>query len=107
MKRWPLLLVLLIACGPLADPVPTNPTGTGGGGTPTKPAAAGDVSIELDKIPINGIAFEPGALNRPGMPLVEPKRKVTLAQQRSIVANARDPVLKQAQAAVLATLLYK
>jgi tetratricopeptide (TPR) repeat protein len=111
MKSWPLLLTLLIACGPMNPEAPANPTGgTGtstGTATPVKPAAAGDVSLELESFPITGIVFEPGALNRPGMPLVEPKRKTTLAQQRSIVANARDPVLKQAQAAVLATMLYK
>jgi tetratricopeptide (TPR) repeat protein len=109
MKRLPLLLTLLIACGPINEPGPVNPigpTGGGGGAQPAQPAAAGDVSIELDKLAINGLVFEPAALNRPGMPLVEPKRKVTLAQQRSIVSNARDPVLKQAQAAVLATMLY-
>jgi hypothetical protein len=111
MKSWPLLLALLIACGPINPDAPANPTDPtgGGGGTPARPPAAGDVSIELDKIPINGVVFEPRALdaNRPGMPLVDPKRKVTLAQQRSIVKNARDPVLKQAQAAVLATMLYR
>lgn len=110
MKRLPLLLTLLIACGPINEPGPANPigpTGGGGGAKPAQPAAAGDVSIDLDKLAITGLVFEPAALYRPGMPLVEPKRKVTLAQQRSIVSNARDPVLKQAQAAVLATMLYK
>lgn len=111
MKSWPLLLALLIACGPINPDAPENPTNppVGGGAAPAKPPAAGDVSIELDKIPINGVVFEPKALdaNRPGMPLVDPKRKTTLAQQRSIVKNARDPVLKQAQAAVLATMLYR
>jgi len=107
-----MLLTLLIACGPMNPDAPANPTGGGTGtGTsdakPGQPAAAGDVTIELDKFAIAGVVFEPNALNRPGMPLVEPKRKTTLAQQRSIVANARDPVLKQAQAAVLATMLYK
>ncbi|HWO22790.1 MAG TPA: AgmX/PglI C-terminal domain-containing protein [Kofleriaceae bacterium] len=111
MKRLPLLLSLLFACGPINEPGPANPNGPSGGsggGTKTaQPAAAGDVSLELDNLPISGIGFEPTALYRPGMPLVEPKRKVTLAQQRSIVSNARDPVLKQAQAAVLATMLYQ
>jgi hypothetical protein len=109
MKSLSLLLTVLIACGPLDSGPPANPTTPGGGGTTAKPAAAGDVSIELDKIPLDGIVFEPQALNlnRPGMPIVNAKRPTTLAQQRSIVANARDPVLKQAQAAVLATMLYK
>jgi tetratricopeptide (TPR) repeat protein len=113
MKAWPMLLTLLIACGPMNPDAPANPTGGGGAGTgtsdakPGQPAAAGDVSIELDKFAVTGVVFEPNALNRPGMPLVEPKRKLTLAQQRSVVTNSRDPVVKQAQAAVLATMLYK
>jgi len=99
--------VFLIACGPAQESGPKAPAGPGPATSPAKPTAAGDVSIELDKVELTGIVFEPGALNRPGMPLVEPKRKTTLAQQRSIVANARDPVLRQAQAAVLATMLYQ
>src|SRR5215208_1954072 len=103
MKSSPLVLTLLIACGPLDPGVPANPT-TGDGAKTNKPAATGDVSIDLENFPVSGIVFEPGALNlnRPGMPVNEPKRKVTLAQQRSIFSNARDPVLKQAQAMILA-----
>jgi tetratricopeptide (TPR) repeat protein len=112
MKRLPLLLTLLIACGPINEPDPVNPIGpTGGGAKPAQPAVAGDVSIELDKIPLtNIIAFEPAALDQSrasSVPLTDPKRKVTLAQQRSIVSNVRDPVLKQAQAMVLATMLWR
>lgn len=105
-----MLLTLLIACGPLNPTEPVTPAGPGSAVTPAKPAAAGDVSIELEKMAITGLLFEPNALYRPGMPLVDPnprQRKPTLAQQRSIFSNARDPVLKQAQAAILATMLYK
>jgi tetratricopeptide (TPR) repeat protein len=109
MKRSPWLLVLLLACGGSQAGDPASPAGPGSPAAPAgaKPAAAGDVSIELDRIPVAGLLFEPAALNRPGMPLVEPKRKTTLAAQRQIVSNARDPVLRQAQAAVLATMLYQ
>ena len=64
MKRLALLLTSLIACGPITEPAdPGNPTTPGGTGakTPAKPATGGDVSIELEKIPISGIAFEPAA----------------------------------------------
>lgn len=115
MKSWPLLLSLLIACGPMNPDAPVNPagggtsTGTGtGAAKPGQPAAAGDVSIELDKLPIVGTVYEPSPRIRPPTPKVEPnarQRKPTLAQQRSIVGNTRDPVLKQAQAAILATML--
>jgi tetratricopeptide (TPR) repeat protein len=113
MKRLPLLLSLLFACGPINEPGPANPTGPtgGGGGTqPAQPAVAGDVSIEVDKLSLtSSVVFEPFAFdrNRPGMPLVDPKVKVTLAQQRTKFSRTRDPVDKQAQAMVLATMLWR
>jgi hypothetical protein len=110
MKCLAVLLTLLIACGPLNPVDPTTPAGPGSAAAPAKPAAAGDVSIELEKMALTGMLFEPNALYRPAMALVDPnprQRKPTLAQQRSIVSNSRDPVLKQAQAAILATMLYK
>lgn len=109
MNRLALLLTMAAAaCGPMNPTEPENPGAPKPGSpTPSGPAAAGDVSIDIDPLPINGVVFEPAALNRPGMPLVEPKQKQTLARQRSIVSNSRDPVLRQAQAAILATMLYK
>ena len=50
--------------------------------------------------------FEPDALGRPGQPLYEPKRKTTIEKQRTVFTNTKDPVQKEAQAAILATLLY-
>ena len=114
MKSWSLLLTLLFACGPMNPDAPANPTGGAGTGTsntkPGQPAAAGDVVIELDKISITGTVYELSPRIRPATPIVDPnprQRKPTLAQQRSIFSNARDPVLKQAQAAILATMLFK
>jgi tetratricopeptide (TPR) repeat protein len=114
MKSWPLLLTLLIACGPMNPEAPVGPTGNTSAGTgtatPAKPAAAGDVSLDLESLPITGTVYELSPRVRPPTPIVEPnprQRKPTLAQQRSIFSNARDPVLKQAQAAILATMLYK
>jgi len=40
------------------------------------------------------------------MPLVEAKKKTTLDKQRALVQTTKDPVAKQAQAAILATMLY-
>lgn len=125
MKSWPLLLSLLsllFGCGPMNPDAPANPGGGGGGGggattgagtsgaKPGQPATAGDVSIDLDPLSITGAVYEPSSQIRPPTPKVEPnprQRKPTLAQQRSIFRNARDPVLKQAQAAVLATMLFE
>jgi tetratricopeptide (TPR) repeat protein len=71
-----------------------------------KRTASGDVSFEIPALEIKGVVYEPEALGRPGMPLVQAKRKTTIDKQRSLVQTTKDPVQKQAQAAVLATMLY-
>jgi hypothetical protein len=109
MKRLPfLMLSLVVACGGTQDKT-TTPNGNGGtgGGGGGKPAAAGDVSFDLTGIEVKGVVFEPEALGRPGMPLVEAKKKVTVEKQRQVFASTKDPVQKEAQAAILATLLYQ
>lgn len=70
----------------------------------TKPAAAGDVQLDIPVIEVKGLIFEPEALGRPGMPTTRPKG-VTLAKQRTIYANTKDILVKQAHAVGLATLL--
>ncbi|HEY4182118.1 MAG TPA: AgmX/PglI C-terminal domain-containing protein [Kofleriaceae bacterium] len=100
------LMLGLAACG--GSTPSTNEPGTGSGsGSAAKPAAAGDVSFEVPEIKIEGVIFEPEALGRPGMPLVEAKKKITLDKQRQTFQTAKDPVLKEAQAAILATMLYQ
>jgi tetratricopeptide (TPR) repeat protein len=89
--------------GAAEGPKPTG-GGTGGG---AKPMAAGDVAFEVPPIEIKGVMFEPEALGRPGMPLVEAKKKTTIEKQRTVFANTKDPVQKEAQAAILATMLYQ
>jgi tetratricopeptide (TPR) repeat protein len=98
-----LLLGALAGCG--GAQTSTNAGGAGGG--TGKPAAAGDVSFEVPTIEVKGIVFEPEALGRPGMPLVEAKRKTTIEKQRTVFASTKDPVQKEAQAAILATMLYQ
>jgi hypothetical protein len=112
MKSLPFLLAALVACGSSAKDYMTTPNGAGGGdgagsATPSKPAAAGDVSFEVPVVEIKGLVFEPEALGRPGMPLVEPKKKTTVEKQRITFTSTKDPVQKEAQAAILATLLYQ
>ncbi|MBA3464249.1 MAG: AgmX/PglI C-terminal domain-containing protein [Deltaproteobacteria bacterium] len=107
MKRLSFLLATLVACGGTPEKT-TTPTGGGTGGSGGgKPAAAGDVSFDVTGIEVKGMVFEPEALGRPGMPLVEAKKKVTIDKQRTVFANTKDPVQKEAQAAILATLLYQ
>ncbi len=66
----------------------------------------GDTAFEVQPQEIKGTLWEPEALGAPGMPLVDLKRKTTLDKQRAAFEKAKDPVLKQAHAAVLATMLY-
>src|SRR5262249_10554438 len=72
----------------------------------TRKVTSGDVALELPATEIKGVIYEPTALDRPGMPLIEAKRKTTKDKQRSLVQTTKDPVAKQAQAAILATMLY-
>jgi tetratricopeptide (TPR) repeat protein len=100
----------LAACGG-SNKGPENPTGGGGGGGGggAKPSGPGDVSFEVPAIQINGLLFEPEALGSPGMPLAYPKKKTTTDKQRQTyekAAKGKDVVQRQAQAAVLATLIY-
>lgn len=97
-------LLILGACGGAQS------TGTGGGsgsGSGAKPAAAGDAVFDVPAIDVKGLVFEPEALGRPGMPLVDAKKKTTIDKQRGVFAGAKDPVQKEAHAAILATLLYQ
>jgi tetratricopeptide (TPR) repeat protein len=101
-----MLLGTLVACGG-AQTTDTTPGGGGGSGSAAKPAAAGDVSFDVPTIEVKGVVFEPLALGRPGMPLVDAKKKTTIEKQRTTFANTKDPVQKEAHAAILATLLYQ
>jgi hypothetical protein len=108
MRSLLFLAMTLVACGGTQESVnqPVAPTEGGGGAAPPKPTTSGDVSFEVPAIDIKGSLYEPEALGRPGMPLVEAKKKTTLDKQRAAVTSTKDPVLKQAQAAILATMLY-
>ena len=99
------VLAGLVACGgPTKGPEgPTGGDATGGG---AKPSGPGDVSFEVPPIDVKGVLFEPEALGAPGMPLVEAKKKTTIEKQRQVYEKTKDPVQKEAQAAILATMLY-
>ena len=79
----------------------------------TRKVTSGDVTFELPAIEIKGVVYGPDAIERPGMPLVDPKKptkvgdKTAIEKQRQLVATTKDPVAKQAQAAILATMLYR
>jgi hypothetical protein len=106
MKRLLVLLVMVMACGAPQEEA-TNPVAPGASPTaPPKRIASGDVSFEIPPFEIKGVVYEPDALGRPGMPLVQAKRATTLEKQRGLVQTTKDPVQKQAQAAILATMLY-
>ncbi|HEX3476815.1 MAG TPA: AgmX/PglI C-terminal domain-containing protein [Kofleriaceae bacterium] len=110
MKRLSVLLVTLVTLGACAgtQPEEANPPTTPGpvASAPVK-RISGDVSFEIDRQDIKGQLREPDpGLCRPGMPLVEAKRKTTKDKQRALVQSTKDPVAKQAQAAIYATMLY-
>jgi hypothetical protein len=99
------VLAGLVACGGgTAESPKGNATGSAGSAASYSP---GDVSIDVGTIDLKGVIFEPAALGAPGMPLVEAKRKTTLDKQKAVFQTTKDPVQKEAQAAVLATMLYK
>ena len=105
MKSLPFVLLMVVACGGAQE---TQVAGPGSAGSGAGPAiAAGDVpAFEIPAAEIKGVVFAPEALGRPGMPLVEAKKKIALDKQRIVFTSTKDPLQKEAQAAVLATLLY-
>src|SRR5512147_651485 len=110
-KSLAFVVVGLVACGG-STKGPEGPAGggAGGGGGATKPSGPGDVSFEVPVMELKGLVFEPEALGRPGMPLAESKKKTTLDKQRQAYDKAskgKDVVMRQAQAAILATMLYQ
>jgi tetratricopeptide (TPR) repeat protein len=113
MKRLSFLVVTLVALatlaacgGPQEEAIKPGDIATVPNPQVTRKVTSGDVAFELPPVEIKGVVYEPTALGRPGMPLVEAKKKTTLEKQRAAVQGTKDPVQKQAQAAVLATMLY-
>jgi tetratricopeptide (TPR) repeat protein len=100
-----LLLAGLAACAN-ATPGDTTPIKVGGGGAGGKPGTAADVSLDIG-LDVKGVYFEPQALGLPGMPIVGAKKKMTLEKHRDALAKTKDPVIKQAEAAIIATMLYE
>jgi hypothetical protein len=119
MKSLSFLLVALVACAGAQEEGPKPEAGGTTPASPAKRAASGDVSFEVPTVEVKGTVYEPDALIRPGMPLVDPKKPIPLdkiggpdwqravAKQRAAVQSTKDPVQKQAQAAILATMLYR
>jgi len=103
-KSLVLVLAGLVACGG-SQKGPEGPSNGGAAGG--KPLGPGDVAFDVNPIEIQGVLFQPEALGRPGMPIVEAKKKTTLEKQRALYDKTKEPVQKQAQAAILATMLYQ
>jgi hypothetical protein len=98
------IVMTLVACGPAGhDSVKTPETGSAA----AKSSSVGDAAFDLPATEIKGVVFEPEAMYVPAMMLYEPKKKTTLDKQRKTFADTKDAVQKEAQAAVLATLLYE
>jgi tetratricopeptide (TPR) repeat protein len=98
---------LLGACAN-ATPGDTTPIKVGGGSGAVGPnGKAADVALDLGSIELKGVFYEPLALGRPGVPLVQAKQKMSLDKHRAAMTKAKDPVVKQAEAAIIATMLYE
>jgi hypothetical protein len=94
----------LVACG---GPSKDAEGPSASGGTAAKSLGPGDVAFEVPSIEVKGLVFEPEALGRPGVPIVDLKKKTTIEKQRQLVEKTKDPVFKQAYAGALATMLYQ
>jgi tetratricopeptide (TPR) repeat protein len=95
-------LVGASACG--APPEPQKPVD--GVGPAAASTADADLNIELPKIDLKGVVFQP-ELGRPPMPYVEGKKKLPIDKQRVVVAKAKEPEVREAMSQVLATQLYQ
>jgi hypothetical protein len=106
MRKLAFVVAGLVACGgPAKGPEGPNTNGAGTGAQ--NPQAPGDVAFDVQAQEIKGMTFEPEALGSPGMPIVDARKKTTIDKQRQTFENTKDPVQKQAHAAVLATMLYQ
>jgi tetratricopeptide (TPR) repeat protein len=106
MKSLSFVLVTLVACAGTQEESITPGPGVAPAARQRAATTSSDVVFELPVSTIKTAPLEPSALDRPAMPLVEAKRRTTLDKQRALVQSTRDPVAKQAQAAILATMLY-
>ena len=107
--------VALAACGG-AQTTGTQSPGGGSGSGSAKPGAPGDDMLEI-AVDVKGVQLEPEALGRPGVVKVDPKGQkapptdkkldAQIAKQRDAMTKAKDPVEKQAYAALLATSLWR
>jgi tetratricopeptide (TPR) repeat protein len=69
-------------------------------------ASGADAAVEVS-IPIIGERYVPDALGRPGMPLVEGKKKLPVDKQRAAIEKTKDPEDLEVLSQVLATTLYQ
>jgi hypothetical protein len=91
MKILPWLLATLIACGSTQDlSTGTNQPVDRPGQSP-KPIVAGDISLDVDKVSLEGTVLEPEALDRPSMPIVQAKTQTTVAAEPAAIAKAKPP----------------
>ena len=106
-----LLLASLVACAgatPSSDKFVNQPgSGSGSGSAASSKPTSGDATIDAGSTDIRGVVFEPTALGLPGMPMVSAKHKMSIEKHRAELAKAKDPVVKQAEAEIIATMIYE
>jgi hypothetical protein len=106
--------LLVAACGG-TSPEPQTPASGSSSGSAAAKAPAGDVSFDVAPSELKGIVFAPEALGRPGIPTVKakgdngkkPPTDAQVDRQRKAYATTKDPVVKEANAEILASMLYR
>ena len=96
------MLLTLVACGGTQDAGTTS----GGSGAAQNNPTGGDAMVDVGPIDIKGLVFEPEAMGRPGMPLASAKKQLSIDNQRKVYQVQKDPTRKQAEAAILASILF-
>ena len=97
----------LVACGPAAEGPKAPGQGAGSGSGSAAVSSAGDRSFAVAPFDIKGVVFMPEALGRPGIPLVQAKRKTTIEREQAALKRTKDLVEQQAHAAIIATMMYE
>lgn len=99
------LLSTVVGCG-ATYPAHIAPSAARSPG-PAVTGVHGDVTVHLDEIALRGHVFEPSALGRPLMLLVEEKRPTSLDALRGAFRDASDLEARRVIGQALATALYE
>ncbi len=105
VSKLGVVFVVAAACGGTSKTA--TPRGGGDTGSGDDKAHAGkDLTLDLDVTKLSGIVFQPEALGRPPMTLVEDKKKQPLDKQRAALKTLTGAA-REVPAQILATSVYQ